>query len=112
MRAADHRLGGTILSEYFDMLMTAIRYNQMYNIIISMINLTILNGGKLADSIILKINGYIFVLGTLLFSFGIYTSILFDISQALRLARIGRTTLLIGWLGLVVVGVLNKKSSI
>ena len=106
---AEHGLRGTISSEYFDMLMTAVRYNQMYAMIISMIGLTILNGGKLANSTILNISGYLFIFGTLLFSFGIYIAVLFNISQALRLAPIGGTILMISWLGLVVLAILEIR---
>ena len=109
---AEHGLRGTISSEYFDMLMTAVCYNQMYAMIISMIGLTILNGGKLANSTILNISGYLFIFGTLLFSFGIYIAVLFNISQALRLAPIGGTTLMIGWLGLVVLAILEISNSL
>ena len=110
---AEHGLLGTISVEHFDMLMTAIRFNQLYAIVISSIGLLMLNGGKLANSIIFKISGCFFILGTLLFSIGIYTSVLFDIPQALRLAPIGGTSLMLGWICLIVLGVLtlqrNKK---
>ena len=106
---AEHGLKGTISTEHFEMLMTALRYNQTYAIVISAIGLIILNRGRLADSIILKISGYFFILGTLLFSFGIYTSILFDTPQLLRLAPLGGTILMLGWIALATVGVLRKK---
>jgi uncharacterized membrane protein YgdD (TMEM256/DUF423 family) len=111
---AEHGLKTNISTEHFDMLMTAIRYNQLYAIIISGIGLTLLNDGKLANSIIIKISGYLFIVGTLLFSFGIYTSILIDIPQILRLAPIGGTSLMLGWICLIVLGILtlqrNKKN--
>jgi uncharacterized membrane protein YgdD (TMEM256/DUF423 family) len=106
---AEHGLKGNLSPEHFEMLMTALRYNQTYAVVISTIGLIILSGGKLGDSIILKISGYIFILGTLLFSFGIYISILFDIPQILRLAPIGGTTIMLGWITLAAVGVLRKK---
>ncbi|MGQ4004799.1 DUF423 domain-containing protein [Francisellaceae bacterium CB52] len=94
--------------------MTAIRYNQLYAIVISGIGLLMLNNGKLENSIIFKISGCFFILGTLLFSLGIYTSVLFDIPQILRLAPIGGTSLMLGWICLIVLGVLtlqrNKKN--
>ena len=74
---AEHGLKGAISVEHFEMLMTALRYNQTYAIVVSTIGLIVLNGGKLGNSVILKISGYFFILGTILFSFGIYTSILF-----------------------------------
>ncbi|MFT4694596.1 MAG: uncharacterized membrane protein YgdD (TMEM256/DUF423 family) [Francisella sp.] len=111
---AEHGLKTNISTEHFDMLMTAIRYNQLYAIIISGIGLILLNDGKLANSIIIKISGYLFIVGTLLFSFGIYTSILIDIPQILRLAPIGGTSLMLGWICLIVLGILtlqrNKKN--
>ncbi|MFT5951131.1 MAG: uncharacterized membrane protein YgdD (TMEM256/DUF423 family) [Francisella sp.] len=111
---AEHGLKTNISTEHFDMLMTAIRYNQLYAIIISGIGLILLNDDKLANSIIIKISGYLFIVGTLLFSFGIYTSILIDIPQILRLAPIGGTSLMLGWICLIVLGILtlqrNKKN--
>jgi uncharacterized membrane protein YgdD (TMEM256/DUF423 family) len=44
---AEHGLKTNISTEHFDMLMTAIRYNQLYAIIISGIGLILLNDGKL-----------------------------------------------------------------
>ena len=111
---AEHGLKTNISTEQFDMLMTAIRYNQLYAIVISGIGLLMLNNGKLENSIIFKISGCFFILGTLLFSLGIYTSVLFDIPQILRLAPIGGTSLMLGWICLIVLGVLtlqrNKKN--
>lgn len=108
---AEHGLHGSISDEHFDMLMTALRYNQIYAIVISAIGLVVLSTSNLSNSIILKISSYFFLLGTLLFSFGIYTFVIFGIPQALRLAPIGGTILMLGWLSLVVVGVLYKKPS-
>ena len=101
---AEHGLKGNLSPEYFDMLMTALRYNQIYAIVISTIGLIALNDGMLADSTTLKISAYLFIIGILLFSFGIYISVLFNISLALKLAPIGGTTLMLGWIALVIVG--------
>ncbi|APC97496.1 DUF423 domain-containing protein [Francisella frigiditurris] len=106
---AEHGLKMNITPEHFDFIMTAIRYNQLYAIIISGIGLVILNDGKLANSITLKLSGFLFIIGTLLFSFSIYFSIIFDIPKLLRLAPIGGTTLMIGWIVLGIVSLLTLR---
>ena len=107
---AEHGLKGTLSVENLEIIMTALHYNQIYAIVISMIGFVIKNKGKLVDNIILKISGYLFILGTLLFSFGIYTSTLLEIPQLLRLAPIGGTTLMLGWVALAVVGILQRRN--
>ncbi|MFC4892476.1 DUF423 domain-containing protein [Pseudofrancisella aestuarii] len=106
---AEHGLKMNITPEHFDFIMTAIRYNQLYAIVISGIGLVALNGGKLASSITLKLSGFLFIIGTLLFSFSIYFSIIFDIPQLLRLTPIGGTTLMIGWIVLGIVSLLTLR---
>lgn len=108
---AEHGLKMNITPEHFDFIMTAIRYNQLYAIVISGIGLVILNGGKLANNTILKLSGFLFIIGTLLFSFSIYFSIIFDIPQLLRLAPIGGTTLMIGWIVLGIVSLLTLRKN-
>lgn len=106
---AEHGLKTHISSEHFDMLMTAIRYNQLYAILITVIGLISLTAHNIANSIFLKLSSILFTLGTLMFSFSIYCFVIFKLSQALRLAPIGGTTLMLGWGCLIVMGMLTLQ---
>lgn len=106
---AEHGLKTHISSEHFDMLMTAIRYNQLYAILISVIGLVSLTAHNIANSIFLKLSSMLFILGVLMFSFSIYASVIFKYTAILRSAPIGGSTLMIGWICLIVLGVLTLQ---
>ena len=63
---AEHGLKTHISSEHFNMLMTAIRYNQLYAILISIMGLISLTTHNIANSIFLKLSSILFILGTLI----------------------------------------------
>ncbi|AJC48184.1 DUF423 domain-containing protein [Allofrancisella guangzhouensis] len=106
---AEHGLKASITPEHFHFIMTAIRYNQLYAIVVSGIGLALLGSDKLAQSLSLKISGLLFTLGTLLFSFSIYFAVILDIPQLVRLAPIGGSTLMLGWIILAIAGLLTLK---
>ena len=106
---AEHGLRETLTNEHFSSVMTAVRYNQLNAVMITAIGLVLVNGGKLSNTSALKWSGVLFILGTLLFSFSIYFSVLFDIPSLVNLAPIGGFTIMAAWLMLLIVGVLSKK---
>ncbi|AIT09335.1 hypothetical protein LO80_04695 [Candidatus Francisella endociliophora] len=109
---AEHGLKTQLSAEHFDFIMTAVRYNQAYAIIISGIGLALLSSKNLANCLILKLSNILFIIGTLLFSFGIYISIVCNIPTVMKLAPIGGTSLMLGWVSLAIAAViLLKKSS-
>ncbi|MEY8702453.1 DUF423 domain-containing protein [Francisella philomiragia] len=107
---AEHGLKSQISAEHFEFIMTAIRYNQIYAIVISSIGLVLLSDKKLAQSLLLKLSNLFFIVGTILFSFSIYISVVYNIPIILKLAPLGGTTLMIGWLMLILAAVFLKKN--
>ena len=103
---AEHGLQGTVTDEHFRFLMTAIRYNQLNAVVISIIGLVLLNGGKLANFVTLKLSGLLFIIGTLLFSFSIYVSVSFGMPSLVKVTPIGGVTLMIAWLMLLISGLI------
>lgn len=107
---AEHGLKSQISAEHFEFIMTAIRYNQIYAIVISSIGLVLLSDKKLAQSLLLKLSNLFFIVGTILFSFSIYISVVYNIPIILKLAPLGGTTLMIGWLMLILAAVFLKNN--
>ncbi len=107
---AEHGLKTQISAQHFDFIMTAIRYNQLYAIIISCIGLALLNNKNIAKSLMLKLTNFLFIIGTLLFSFGIYISVVLNIPSIMKLAPIGGTTLMVAWLMLAISAICIKKN--
>ena len=105
---SEHGLKPIVSEEDFRFLMTAIRYNQVNSVIISAIGLFILVADKNKIKLF-KLSGQIFVIGTLLFSFSIYLSILFKMPNLQYLTPIGGMTLLGAWLIFLISALKFKK---
>ncbi|QIW09502.1 DUF423 domain-containing protein [Francisella sp. LA112445] len=106
---AEHGLKTQISVEHFDFIMTALRYNQIYAIVISGIGIALLSSKQLGQSLLLKLSSLFFIIGTILFSFSIYISVAYNIPAILELAPIGGTSLMIGWLTLILTGIFAKR---
>ncbi|AJI55278.1 DUF423 domain-containing protein [Francisella philomiragia] len=107
---AEHGLKSQISAEHFEFIMTAIRYNQTYAIVISGIGIALLSSKSLSRCLTLKLSNLFFIVGTILFSFSIYISVVYNIPIILKLAPLGGTTLMIGWLMLILAAVFLKKN--
>ena len=107
---AEHGLKSQISAEHFEFIMTAIRYNQTYAIVISGIGIALLSSKSLSRCLTLKLSNLFFIVGTILFSFSIYISVVYNIPIILKLAPLGGTTLMIGWLILILAAVFLKKN--
>ncbi|AJI53597.1 DUF423 domain-containing protein [Francisella philomiragia] len=107
---AEHGLKSQISAEHFEFIMTAIRYNQTYAILISGIGIALLSSKSLSRCLTLKLSNLFFIVGTILFSFSIYISLVYNIPIILKLAPLGGTTLMIGWLMLILAAVFLKKN--
>ena len=105
---SEHGLKPIVSEEDFRFLMTAIRYNQVNSVIICAIGLFILVADKNKIKLF-KLSGQIFVIGTLLFSFSIYLSILFKMPNLQYLTPIGGVTLLGAWLMFLISALKFKK---
>lgn len=106
---AEHGLREAVTEEHFRFLMTAVRYNQVHAVVISAIGLALLNGGKLAIFPALKWSGFLFIVGTVLFSFSIYLSVSLDIPSLVNITPFGGMTIMAAWIMLLVTGFLAKK---
>ncbi|WP_150463616.1 DUF423 domain-containing protein [Francisella sp. XLW-1] len=107
---AEHGLKPQISAEHFEFIMTAIRYNQTYAIIISGIGIALLSSKSLSRCLTLKLSNLFFIVGTIFFSFSIYISVVYNIPIILKLAPLGGTTLMTGWLILILAAVFLKKN--
>ena len=105
---SEHGLKPIVSEEDFRFLMTAIRYNQVNSVIICAIGLFILVADKNKIKLF-KLSGQIFVIGTFLFSFSIYLSILFKMPNLQYLTPIGGMTLLGAWLIFLISALKFKK---
>ena len=105
---SEHGLKPIVSEEDFRFLMTAIRYNQVNSVLICAIGLFILVADKNKIKLF-KLSGQIFVIGTLLFSFSIYLSILFKMPNLQYLTPIGGMTMLGAWLIFLISAIKFKK---
>mgnify|MGYP001370142522 CR=1 FL=1 len=96
---SEHGLRPKVSEEEFRMLMTAIRYNQVHALIISVLGLITLPSSFLNNHLF-RWSGFLFIVGTILFSFSIYISIGLQIPSLLYLTPVGGITLMVSWLSL------------
>ena len=79
---AEHGLRGVVTEENFRFLMTAVRYNQVHSVVITVIGLTLVWERTPIDIPALRWSAILFLIGTMLFSFSIYLAVTFDIPRA------------------------------
>ena len=101
---AEHGLKSKITEEEFRFVMTALRYNQFNSAVIIAIGLFIL--AKAGQNIIpaFSYSAYAFILGTILFSFSIYISVLTGIKSITYVTPFGGIMLMAAWLMLAYSG--------
>ena len=104
----DHGLKSNVPESTYQSFTTAVKYHQIYSVILLMLGITMLLpiANNLKNS--LNISAILFLSGVLLFSFSIYLSILFRINLKF-LAPYGGTLLMIAWASVIYVGI---KSSV
>lgn len=105
----EHALQKTVSEEVFRFLMTAIRYNQVHALAAAGVGLALLTQSR-APAVGLMLAGWGFVLGTLLFSGGIYAAALTGVEALNYLAPAGGVTFMMAWLTLAVTGVLASRA--
>lgn len=107
---SEHGLRPKVSEDEFRMLMTAIRYNQVHALIISVLGLITLPSSFLNNHLF-RWSGFLFILGTILFSFSIYTSVGLQIPSLLYLTPVGGITLMVSWLSLAYAAYQFQKNS-
>ena len=95
---SEHGLRPVVSEEEFRMLMTAIRYNQVNSVIISVIGLILLVPNGFTRVTLLKWSGIFFIIGTVLFCFSIYLSVGLQIPSLVYVTPVGGITLMLSWL--------------
>ena len=103
---AEHGLREHVTSEHFRFLMTAIRYNQVHSVIICVLGLALINDDRLSNIRPLKWSAFLFIAGTILFSFSIYVSVAFEMPELVNVTPLGGITIMVAWLLLVLSGML------
>ena len=109
---SEHSLRGIVSEEHFRQLMTGIRYNQVNSVIISAIGIANLSKIQVFESRFFQVVGYLFILGTTLFSFSIYASISFNLPKLVYLTPFGGVTIMLSWVSLLVFGILTVKNNL
>lgn len=107
---AEHALKAQVSEEVFRFLMTAIRYNQVHALAAAAVGFALLTPIR-APKAGLAVAGWGFVIGTALFSGGIYLAALFDAPGLNYLAPFGGTTLMLSWLVLAMTGFLAWRGT-
>jgi uncharacterized membrane protein YgdD (TMEM256/DUF423 family) len=101
---AEHGLKESISEEHFRFLMTAIRYNQVHAVVVTAIGLGIASGVLPLQSLLIRWSGILFILGTALFSFSIYLSVVLALPQLVNLTPIGGTIIMLAWMLIAISG--------
>jgi uncharacterized membrane protein YgdD (TMEM256/DUF423 family) len=101
---AEHGLKESISEEHFRFLMTAIRYNQVHAVVVTAIGLGIVSGVLPLQSLLIRWSGILFILGTALFSFSIYLSVVLAIPQLVNITPIGGTIIMLAWMLIAISG--------
>ncbi len=108
---SEHALRDAVTEEHFRFLMTAVRYNQVYAVVVLALGLFAHTDVALARAPALVWSAALFILGTVLFSFSIYMSVTFDLKGLLILTPVGGVTLMAAWALLLVTAILARTRS-
>ena len=102
--SSEHVLQARVDDEVFRWVMTAIRYHQIGALIVAALGLAliVLQGHRAQR--LLVVSGWLFVVGTALFSFSIYLAALTGVQAFTYLTPIGGVTLMLAWMVLVAAG--------
>ncbi len=101
---SEHSLREVVSEEHFRQLMTAIRYNQVNSVMICAIGLAALSEIEIYKTKFFQAIGVLFIVGTLLFSFSIYSSILFELPEIVYLTPVGGVIIMTSWFSLLIFG--------
>lgn len=98
--ASDHLFGGLLTADTADRLEVAIRYHQLYAILIFCLALYNLHAPKPQPG--LKVAACIFSIGITLFSGSLYLSLVPGLNWTTALTPIGGLTIMAGWLSCMI----------
>lgn len=98
--ASDHIFSGLITAENSEHLNTALRYHQLYAILIFCLGLYQINTQPNAA---IKWISYLFCAGTILFCGSLYISLIPGLDKAVMLTPVGGTALICAWFLIILV---------
>lgn len=93
----DHSLSFILVGKSLHSVRVAVRYHQIYAIVITIIGLILPLQKNQRMKSWLILSAYLFIIGILLFSFSIYFAMMTGIMGLLHFAPIGGVILMIGW---------------
>ena len=104
---AEHGLKKQISEDVFYSVLKALRFNQVYAILLVVLGLVIVNADKFTgiSAGLLRYSAYAFILGIVLFCFSIYGSAVFSYPSLTKVAPFGGTMFMVGWLILAWAGI-------
>ena len=105
----DHSLGLFLTGKTLSGLLTAVRYHQLYAVVVSIIGLCISQQIHNRSKLWLTRAAWIFFIGILLFSFSIYLSVMLSAAWVIYFTPIGGVLLMVGWCCLIRVSLLKTK---
>lgn len=91
----DHSLGLYLTGKALTALKTAVRYHQLYAVVVCMIGLSQQNNGRVKSWLVNATSS--FLVGVLLFSGSIYLSAVTGATGFLTMTPIGGVMLMVGW---------------
>ncbi len=98
--SADHALKLLLDAKSFAMVMTAIKYHQLYAVIVTCIGLLLFACNNKHIIKRLSISAWLFIFGIICFSGGIYLSAITSIKNFMMLTPIGGCLFMFAWLTL------------
>ena len=108
---AEHGLKETVSEADFNSIAIAITYNQINAVIISAIGLGQITSGQFMKTPLLKWSAILFILGTAMFSFTIYLSVVFESLNIRSVTPLGGMIIMIAWLLVAYAGLAATKTS-
>lgn len=102
--SSEHVLQTRVDDEVFRWVMTAVRYHQVGALIVTALGLALFVMHSQPLRKLLTLAGWLFVVGTVLFSFSIYTTALTGVEAFTYLTPIGGTILMVAWAVLIRTG--------
>lgn len=101
----DHGLKSSVTVQQYQSLLTAVRYHQLYALLILALGFVMQSHLGQKYKKLLNVTSALFIVGLLLFSFGIYISTIFSLPTLMKVVPIGGMTLMGAWLLLAYTGV-------
>lgn len=108
----DHSLAMQCTGKILEGLLTAVRYHQLYAIIITMLGLAQLSMANKKMKIWLARSAWIFIAGSILFCFSIYLAAITGWREITFVTPVGGILLMAGWLVLLRAAVFPKSLAV